>query len=414
MARKRSRIYTRTNRFWGDFRALGGRREPLVPPGERVATTDREVAEVLAAERIKQLAQASRNRVLLGIEAPAHLAEYASHHLVLKAQSGKVTRSHVAELETRLQRAVDFFGANRDLATIRVQDLQRYVEWLKKRPNRMGGTLSPGTVRHYLNALSNLYMRAASESRVPPGFNPVAAMMDKPRGQPGEADWLEVHDAALLLEAARRYRPRKEHRDPLPFMYPLVATYLLTGGRTKEVLGLEVADISFDRRRVTFRVHPHRRLKTKHAARHMPLWPQLGGILQEYIFGGDAPLGDGLLFPSPRTGAMLHHFRKPLAAIAERAGWKAAEIRSRMFRHTYCAARLQTAEKRVSTKEDGSERVEWIPVSTYTVAKEMGHGGTALVERVYGHLGDIRHRSEVVEYRIENHEDLIGDRLGAL
>ncbi len=106
MARKRSRIYTRNDRFWGDFRALGGKREPLVPPGERVATTDRELAEVLAAERIKQLAQTSRNRLLLGIEAPAHLAEYASRHLVLKAQSGKVTQGYIAELETRLERAV--------------------------------------------------------------------------------------------------------------------------------------------------------------------------------------------------------------------------------------------------------------------------------------------------------------------
>jgi len=36
------------------------------------------------------------------------------------------------------------------------------------------------------------------------------------------------------------------------------------------------------------------------------------------------------------------------------------------------------------------------------------------MKRIYGHLGGIRHRSEVVEYRVENHEDLIGDRLNAL
>ena len=196
-------------------------------------------------------------------------------------------------------------------------------------------------------------------------------------------------------------------------MYPLLATYLLTGGRKKEVLGLEVGDISFGRRRVTFRVHPHRRLKTKHAARSLPLWPQLTDILQEYIFGGAAPLGT-LLFPSPRTGEMIRKFREPLDAIAERAGWKAGEIRSRMFRHTYCAARLQTGEKRVATLEDGREVVEWIPVSTYTVAKEMGHGGTGLVERVYGHLGETQHRSEVVEYRVENHREVLGERLAAL
>ena len=37
------------------------------------------------------------------------------------------------------------------------------------------------------------------------------------------------------------------------------------------------------------------------------------------------------------------------------------------------------------------------PVSQYTAAKWLGHGGDALVRRVYGHLGTVRHRSEVVE-----------------
>jgi hypothetical protein len=44
----------------------------------------------------------------------------------------------------------------------------------------------------------------------------------------------------------------------------------------------------------------------------------------------------------------------------------------------------------------------------------MGHGGSRLVERIYGHLGTIRHRSAEVEYRIENHEETLADRLEAL
>jgi hypothetical protein len=43
------------------------------------------------------------------------------------------------------------------------------------------------------------------------------------------------------------------------------------------------------------------------------------------------------------------------------------------------------------------------PISVYTVAKELGHGGDSMVRRVYGHLGAIRHRSEHVEFRVENH-----------
>jgi hypothetical protein len=65
---------------------------------------------------------------------------------------------------------------------------------------------------------------------------------------------------------------------------------------------------------------------------------------------------------------------------------------------TYCAARLQTLDQGAS-------------VSTYTVARELGHDSEAMVRRVYSHLGEIRHRSEVVEYRVEQHRKQIGDRL---
>src|SRR5205085_2307436 len=131
-----------------------------------------------------------------------------------------------------------------------------------------------------------------------------------------------------------------------------------------------------------------RRLKTGTSFRTVPLWPQLEEALRPYVFGSRAP--SRLLFPSFRTGeeSMLTDFRKLLDAVAVRAGWKAGEITSKMFRHTYCATRLQTL--------DGGA-----PVSTYTVAREMGHGGEAMVRRVYGHLGQVRHRAEAVEYRVE-------------
>ena len=99
--------------------------------------------------------------------------------------------------------------------------------------------------------------------------------------------------------------------------------------------------------------------------------------------------------------ALITDCRKALDAVAGRCGWEKGEIRSKMFRHTYCSARLQTL--------DGGA-----PVSPFTVAKELGHGGTSMVERVYSHLGQVRHRSEVVEYRLEHHREALGDRLTAL
>src|SRR5262249_6747880 len=135
-----------------------------------------------------------------------------------------------------------------------------------------------------------------SEEYVPPGFNPVAALLDKPKPARREAAFLEVPDAALLLEAARTFRPPQPQL-AFPHLYELLATLLLTGGRWSEVIGLEVDDLSFERRTVTFRPNERRaRLKSATSWRVVPLWPQLEEILRGYLFAsGDAR--EGLLFP---------------------------------------------------------------------------------------------------------------------
>lgn len=132
----------------------------------------------------------------------------------------------------------------------------------------------------------------------------------------------------------------------------------------------------------------------------MPLWPRLGEVLERYL--AERPPGQ-LLFPSYRTGveAMLTDCRKLLDALAQRAGWKPGAIRSKMFRHTYCAARLQSLD-------------QGAPVSVLTVAREMGHGGDTMVRKVYGHLRQVRRRAQVMEYRVEEYATKLGDRLAAL
>jgi integrase len=72
-----------------------------------------------------------------------------------------------------------------------------------------------------------------------------------------------------------------------------------------------------------------------------------------------------------------------------------------MFRHSYCSARLQTL--------DGGA-----PVSPFTVSRELGHGSQQMVEDVYSHLGTVRQRSEVVEYKIEQRRERLKDRLSIL
>ena len=348
------------------------------------------VKEILEAQKLRHLGVTTAN--------PRGLHEYVKHHLARKAKKRKVTAGWIKESRHQLDRAVEYFGTDRPITSILPEHVEAWWEWLSECDNRRGGKLSDGTIRHHLNTLSNLYRRAHKEELVPPGFNPVAALDEKPSAATDEADWLEVPDAARLLEAARTYRAKRAYVAN-PWHYEVIATFLLTGGRKKEVLGLEVDDVSFDRNTVTFRTNEHRRLKTRRSNRVVPLMPQLRPILQRHVF--ERGNVSGLLFQSHHGPGMAQGLRKTLDAVGERASFARGYIRTKVFRHTFCAAALQTL--------DGGA-----PISTYTVARWMGHGGRSLVDRIYGHLGDIRHRSDHVEYRVGQHEKVLSDRLEAL
>jgi len=133
------------------------------------------------------------------------------------------------------------------------------------------------------------------------------------------------------------------------------------------------------------------------------LWPQLEEILGPYLHWRLMERGGRLLFPSPWSDREqpIQDVRGLLDRIATRAGLEANSLRTKMFRHTYCAARLQALDRGA-------------PVSTYTVARELGHESEAMVRRVYAHLGEVRHRSEVVEYRVAQHREQVGERLKKL
>jgi hypothetical protein len=189
--------------------------------------------------------------------------------------------------------------------------------------------------------------------------------------------------------ATRYYADFRTYRDVGGRMEPLTAK-----GERWATTDRDVADVLAAARL--------QELDAMRRGRALPLWEQLEQILRPWVFGTDRPPGR-LLFPSYVVGreAMLTDWRRRLDRIAVRAGWKKGEVRSRQFRHTYTAARLQTLD-------------QGAPVSPYTVSRELGHGSRAMVENIYSHLGAIRHRSEVVEYRVEQFATQLGPRLEAL
>jgi hypothetical protein len=180
--------------------------------------------------------------------APA-LAAFAAEHLIAKKRAGKVTDGWLAATEGFLRRAAAFFGPDRPLDGIRPSDVREYMTHLAtlpaRAPRKAGKgkqpkairTMTAYTVRAHLFALSNLYRRAQESEVVPVGFNPVAALMDKPAIVRREAKWLEVPDAALYLESARTLPTvvtAAGEAITAELASPLIGTFLLTGGRLAE------------------------------------------------------------------------------------------------------------------------------------------------------------------------------------
>lgn len=141
----------------------------------------------------------------------------------------------------------------------------------------------------------------------------------------------------------------KKHEPEMALAYPLIAAFLLSGGRAKELLGLRVQDVSTDRQTVRFapnEFHRGGRLKTRTSTRTVPLWPQLQEILGP-LLDQRALEGGSLLFRSPHIHdreAPLTDLRDLLDRVAVRADQEEGAIRTRMFRVSYASARLQTLD----------------------------------------------------------------------
>ena len=347
------------SRYYGDLRDIGGGQVALKPPGSSRATSDKDEAAQLMAARIRELGGVTFGP---GVRLGDFVEEF------LAANPGGVTEKWLNETALRLRRAVRFFGTDRDLKSIRPLDVR---QWLVEYSH-----LSPSNQRHHIHAVSSLYRYAQELDVVPIGYNPVGGLFRKPsavKKSQKTDEFFEIDEGAQFLDAARR----------LDAHYELIGTYLLTGGRRTEILGLLIGDIDFETGFVHIRPNAHRGLKRQWSERAVPLWPQLREILEPFV--GSLEAGpDDLLFPG-LTGRMITDLRKPLKEISKGAGLPVPRLTK--FRHTYATARLQTT--------DGGKQI-----SLWTLAKELGHKTVARVEDTYGHPSHFRPRGEVVEYRV--------------
>lgn len=109
-------IFWRNGRAYADFRAyadVGGGRGALAESGSTWGTTEPAIAEALFAAQLAELQAKRAGRVGIEQRRTTTLAELACDHLLMKAQAGRTSHSHLADLEQRLRAALDHFGRER-------------------------------------------------------------------------------------------------------------------------------------------------------------------------------------------------------------------------------------------------------------------------------------------------------------
>lgn len=377
-ARVRWRNQGGKDRAYADLRCLGGGQPALIPPGEKRATTDPEIAEQLLHQLLAKFKKRKEKKVRAAIDPGPDLTDFAIHHLEEQAASDNYDTDWLTDSETYLALAVDYFTRwqhasvrhpeplprRRGLASIDVPDVRAFSEWLKSMPDQWGYQRPAASRRRILNALSNLFDRAITEGKLPVGSNPVAVQFQELSASSKESGWLSVGELALLLESARIIGCEAQAAgDPhsLPCVYELVATFMLTGAREGEITRLQLRHLDFECRTIHI-PDP----KTGRVARSIPMHCQLREILSPYV----QRLGrtSGYVFTTTSVEP-IYSCLGMLDLIATRAGFREGQIRPTVFRMSYIIHRLACMD-------------QGVPIDPKKVAREVGYTTPGLKKKV--------------------------------
>jgi integrase len=354
-----------------------------------LGTTDVKLATKRYHDLVQRLEQA-RTNIANGIAAkPIEQAVTIASFTPIFLKKWQKVRTRepkdIASMESRLFRAEQFFE-DTPLHELTTKLLTEWMERLQQNPGptkrevkqglkiRHAG-LSASQVSQHLGAVGQLLKYARGDGHVPSGFDPLHDVVGRPQGNKRDTWWLEPHKALAFIRAA-----------DAEGIGPIVRVPLYTGLRSKELRGLLVGDIDVAEGIVHVRKNVHtRRTKTERSTRRVSIWPDLRPTLERLVANRPP---DALLFGS-EDGRMVNNI--PITAWRRAAAASGAnKSETEPFtphgcRHTYISQRLQCL--------DGG-----VPVSPFTVIKEVGHTTLKLLEDRYGHVAQRRVRVEGFSY----------------
>lgn len=333
-------VHKKGNRYYVVFRIPGGKQK-WVPGGKTKAEANRRRIEIesrLVRGEFRELKRAT-------------FAEFSalwmSEYPVLRGMKPQTIRDYRSAFNAHL---VPAFG-ERDLATITLEDLQRFVT------EKLAAGSSPRRVADILIPLKTMFKYAVKWHYL---HKSPAEELRKPRFDTPEMDFLTPEEAHRLIDAID------------PYYRPFLLYLFMTGVRPGEAIATRWKDIDLERQITNVRYTMDRGVllppKTHHARRRIPMPPQLVSALEEHRRVCPTNPKD-LVFVQPRSGTPidLANFRNRVFYPAlERAGLR--RVRVYDIRHSYAAWMIS------------------LNVEPLQLSKNLGHFDIAFTYKTYGHL----------------------------
>lgn len=303
----------------------------------------REQAEIELARQI--LTQGQRNPASLT------LGEIMAYYLDVRAPQ-LARPDHALFFNAKLKE----FWANRKISevtqgNIRLYHAHRdkmYADWQKKDKHTKEKTISSATIRREIE-----HLRACLNLAEADGLIPHAPKIKLPEKGESKTRWLTRKEVAKLIREARKLPYASTY---LPHFIRLS---LRTGARKSALLSLRWSQVDLKNQTIDFR--PAQRSKTKGA-----------GIAA--IPDRQMPYIRALKKSGTSIGHVIHKYGKPIlrtdkafAEACKNAGLEDVTIHT--LRHTFASW----------LKQDGA--------SVSDIAEALGHRSTAMVDRVYAHMG---------------------------
>ncbi len=227
--------------------------------------------------------------------------------------------------------------------------------------------------------------------------NIIAGKVSRHKEDRGRVRYLDAAEEARLLEALDRRQDKqreerarmiawaqKRHLPTLPdlngltytdYLKPLILAVLYSGMRRGEAFSLLWSDINWEQNTITIRAESAKSEKM----RHIPMCAALRQVLEQWQAQG---MGQGLVFPSPKTGGRLDNIQTSWERLIKDA--KIEGFRFHDLRHSF-ASRLAMAG-----------------VDLNTIRELLGHSDLKMTLR-YAHLSPARTQAAVnVLDRIDN------------